>query len=194
MYVESMYIYVYIYITYTRLSWFTGLYQRPCTTSFVHIHVCLDTYITYTRLSRFTGLSQRPCTTSFVHIHVCLYHPFPWGLVACAFTAVSFPLGPFCMRIYRGILSLGAFLHAHLQRSPFPWGFFACAFTAVSFPLGPFCMHHSAQLGFVNQQKTILNQLFLPCKRVDSFTSQNTENCFRLCTGKTRQNKCFIGL
>ena len=29
-----------IFITYTRMSWFTGLSQRPCTTSFVHITCC----------------------------------------------------------------------------------------------------------------------------------------------------------
>ena len=47
-------------------------------------------------------------------------------------------------------------------------------------------------IGFVKQQKNMINQQFLPCKLVDSFTSQNTENCFRVRTRKTRQNTCFI--
>jgi len=43
-------------------------------------------------------------------------------------------LGRFYMRIYRCILSLGAFLHAHLPLYPFPWDLFACVFTLSPFP------------------------------------------------------------
>ena len=48
--------------------------------------------------------------------------------------------GRICMRIYRGILSLGTNMHAYLLWYPFPGDHFACVFTVVSFPRGPICM------------------------------------------------------
>ena len=52
-------------------------------------------------------------------------------------------LGIICMRVYRGIFSLGtnlAILHAYLPRYVFPGEYFACVFTVVSFPRGLICM------------------------------------------------------
>ena len=73
---------------------------------------------------------------------VHLFGP-PWappGSFCCYLSWVRSLWGLFYMRIYRRILSLGAFLHAHLPPYPFPWGVFTCAFTAVFFPLWLFYM------------------------------------------------------
>ena len=76
---------------------------------------------------------------------VHLFGP-PWAPSGsfCRYLSWVRSWGLFYMRIYRRILSLGFFLHAHLPPYPFPWGLFTCAFTAVSFPVGPFCIRISA--------------------------------------------------
>ena len=64
----TLYMYIYIYTTYTRLSWFSGLSQRPCTTAFAFVSVrgAVPTAV-------YNGVhSGVVYVYNIPHIHVCL--------------------------------------------------------------------------------------------------------------------------